>query len=88
LEQKSAACDKLVSGWVSWGGPLYGQIESQYENSLFSQAQVHSLINLWASQIRNATIEANNLHSDAIPISYWEWSMEKLKDQTDYSRNN
>jgi hypothetical protein len=88
LDQKSAACDKLVSGWVSWGGPLYGQIESQYENSLFSQAQVHSLINLWASQIRNATIEANNLHSDAIPISYWEWSMEKLKDQTDYSRNN
>ena len=86
--QKSAACDKLVAGWGSYGGPLYGQIESQFKNGIFSQNQINSLINSWSSQIRSATIEAKNVHSDAIPLTYWEYHTEKLKDQTDYTRNN
>ena len=49
---------------------------------------VNPLIDQWANQIRNATIEANQIHSDAITVQNWEDAIVELKTQLEYARNN
>ncbi len=85
--QRSAACDKLMGGWATYGNK-YEQIKSDFFNDQFSETKVNELINTWSTQIRDATIEANTLHGDAISVSRWESAMGQLESQLDFARNN
>jgi len=42
----------------------------------------------WSEQIRAATKEANNTHSDALDVEKWEDELNKLKVQLEFARNN
>ena len=48
---------------------------------------INPLIDQWANQIRNATIEADLEHNDALKLSNWENSIIELKAQLEYARN-
>tara|TARA_B000000565_G_C23488078_1_gene262609 strand:+ start:309 stop:473 length:165 start_codon:yes stop_codon:yes gene_type:complete len=53
-----------------------------------AEQTVNYQIDQWVNQIRNATIEAGQIHNDALPTSTWEDAISKLKSQLDYARNN
>jgi len=87
IEQKSAACDKIIGG-LSRDTIKYQQLKDSLCNGPMSEAIINQKIDHWADQIRNACVEANQLHQDAILISEWENSIIKLKEQLEFSRNN
>ena len=49
---------------------------------------VNGKIDEWSQQIRNATNEASNTHSDAIDLNSWEDELNYLKYQLNHARNN
>lgn len=85
--QRSAACDKLTAGWASFTEE-YQQLKTQLINGPLSKDRTDMLLDTWSNQIRIATIEANELHSDAISIEEWENAVNNLKSQLDFARNN
>jgi spore coat protein CotH len=86
MQQRSAACDKLTGGWASYQTE-YQTIKTQFKNGVFAEAHVNNLIDTWAAQIRDATIEAANAHTDAISLSDWEAAVQLLKNQLQYARS-
>ena len=87
IRQRSAACDKLTAGWVSFNAE-YQQQKEQFISGPFSEVQVNQLLETWIAQIRGATIEANQAHSDAISISEWENALDNFRLKLDFARNN
>lgn len=87
LYQKSAACDKLIAGWASFRNE-YDELKSEFINGPFSESQVNSLIDEWADQIRDATIEASQIHRDAISEEDWDHTINELKIKLEYARMN
>jgi hypothetical protein len=84
--QWSASCDKLTGGWASFEEE-YQLIKSQFILGPFSEDRVNPLLNKWTNQIRAATSEASNEHSDALTIPEWEQGLNNLKDQLIFARN-
>ncbi len=87
FKQRSAACDKLTAGWASFDTE-YQNLKSQFINGAFSEAAVDALLDTWAAQIRDATIEAEGLYDDALTVSEWEAALDDLKIKLNYARNN
>ena len=87
ITQKSAACDRIVGG--------LGRFEVEYQhlkdsliNGPLAEQTVNLLIAQWVNQIRNATIEANQLHNDALTLTDWENAITRLKSQLGHARNH
>jgi len=76
--QRSAACDKLTAGWVSFEDE-YKQTLDQFKQGPFSESQVNSLLDFWQNQIRSSVLEASQHHSDALHESDWDDAVEYLK---------
>ena len=87
LAQRSAACDKLTGGWASYKTE-YTALRNQFINDAFAEAEVNALIDKWAAQIRDATIEASTEHADALLLSEWETAVNTLKNQLNYARTH
>ena len=51
-----------------------------------SEAVAESLLDTWAHQIREATVEASNTHQDAISLATWEKGLTELKRQLNHAR--
>ena len=87
LAQRSAACDKLTRGWASFEAEYAGQKARLMEGPL-SEAVADSLLDTWAHQIREATVEASNTHQDAISLATWEKGLSELKRQLNHARTH
>ena len=87
IPQRSAACDKLIGGWASYKEE-YKNIKATFINGPFSASTLNGLLVAWSEQIRAATKEANNTHSDALDVEKWEDELNKLKVQLEFARNN
>ena len=87
ITQKSAACDRIVGGLARFKVE-YQHLKDSLINGPLAEQSVNNKIDQWVNQIRNATIEASQIHNDALPISTWEDAIFKLKSQLDYARNN
>ena len=87
ITQRSAACDKLTGGWVKFEDE-FDQLKTQFVNGPLSEVQVNALLDKWTEQIRAATLEADQNHSDAVTISQWENSIATLRSQLEFARNN
>ena len=87
ITQKSAACDRIVGGLARFKVE-YQHLKDSLINGPLAEQTVNNKIDQWVNQIRNATIEASQIHNDAVPISTWEDAIFKLKSQLDYVRNN
>ena len=85
--QWSAACDKLTAGWVSFEDE-FAAIKTQLIAGPLSEAVVNARLDAWANQIRAATEEAQNTHSDAVTVVEWENAIQALKTQLHYAREN
>lgn len=85
LRQKSAACDKLTGGWASFTTEYEAKKAEFYEGP-FSTEKVNEKIDEWAAQIRDATIEASQMHGDAISLEDWEQALALLKQQLELAR--
>lgn len=86
IGQKSAACDKLTRGWTLYQDEFDAKQQDFFEGP-FSEESIENMINLWSSQIREATIESAESFDDAISITTWEQSMDELKNQCSVARN-
>lgn len=85
--QRSACCDKLTAGWASYPEE-YALLKNQFNEGPFSAQTVNDLLDAWSAQIRQATIDARELHDDAITLWQWENAVTQLKTQLDYARNH
>ena len=85
LEQLSAACDK-ITGTLATYDEEYEKLQEEFINGPFSEDEVNTLLDLWAEQIRAATIEASETNSDALSISEWENNLNRLKEQCEHAR--
>ena len=66
----------------------YEQLKTHFKNGPFSEAQVLAKLNAWEMQIRDATMEADQAHQDAISVAVWESSLGSLKAQLKYAREH
>ena len=87
LQQRSAACDPLTSGWAMYETE-YDQIKTEFKEGPFNIANANAMLDKWKAQVQEATIEANNLHGDAISIGQWESAVGGLESQLEFARNN
>lgn len=87
FRQRSAACDKLTGAWASFTEE-YEQTLSVFKSQAFSEASVNALLLAWEAQIRAATIEASETHSDALSMDEWSAALVKLKSKLQYAREN
>jgi hypothetical protein len=85
LYQKSAACDKLTAGWVSFRQE-YDSLKTVFKNGPFSEELVNKKVDEWTKQIREATKEARKLHNDAIDENEWNEALDNLKGELEHSR--
>lgn len=85
-QQRSAACDKLIGGWASYTEE-FAQKKQEFLADVFSEERVNEKLDEWAAQIRAATEEASQAHSDAITVARWESSLNTLKTQLRFARN-
>lgn len=86
IGQWSAACDKLTMVWTTYE-VKYAQAKQNFLNGPFSESNVNQLLNSWQDQIREATLEASEAHSDAINTSQWENAINELRSQLEFARN-
>jgi len=87
FQQKSAACDKIVGAWASYEEE-YSTRLTEFKESAFSETEINTLLEAWEEQIRDATLEANQAHDDAISVNSWENAMNSFRDRINYARNN
>lgn len=87
LEQWSAACDKLTQTWTTYSD-LYNEKKAALINGPMSATTVGAMLEEWQNQIRSATLEASDLHDDAITMQQWESSVNQLKAQLEFARSN
>ena len=85
IPQRSAACDKLTRGWSKFDKE-YSEFRTQLLAGPLSVEQADARIDAWVDQIREATIEANEIHSDALPVHAWEQAVDQLKAQLAWTR--
>jgi len=85
-KQRSAACDKLIGGWASFTEE-YAQKKQEFLADVFSEERVNEKLDEWVAQIRDATEEANQAHSDAITVTQWESALSTLKSQLSTARS-
>ena len=87
ITQKSAACDRIVGGLARFKAE-YQHLKDSLINGPMAEQTVNLLIDQWVNQIRNATIDANQLHTDALTITDWENAITRLKLQLEHARNH
>ncbi len=85
IYQKSAACDKLTAGWVSFRHE-YDSLKTVFKNGPFSKEIVYAKVDEWSEQIREATLEARRMHRDAIKEKDWDKALHNLKGELKHSR--
>jgi hypothetical protein len=83
--QKSAACDKLTAGWVSFGQE-YDSIKTVFINGPFAEEEIFPKLDEWSEQIREATREARTIHRDALKEKKWDAALYNLKGELRHSR--
>jgi hypothetical protein len=86
LQQRSAACDKLTAGWVTYEAE-YQNLREQFFQGPCSAATVNQKIEEWTQQIHAATEDAHDAHSDALSPASWDQAVAKLKQQLDHARD-
>ena len=87
LQQWSASCDRLINGWASYEEE-FEQIKSAFISGPLSESAVNNQLDKWTEQIRAATAAAENQFEDAVSIAQWEQSIDQLKSQLAFARNN
>ncbi|MFK7932342.1 MAG: CotH kinase family protein [Saprospiraceae bacterium] len=85
VQQKSAACDKLTAGWVTYAD-LYEQKRQEFIETVFSAAQLEPLMTAWEAQISTATEEAKAAHGDAVSLERWKNAVTQLRTQIERAR--
>ena len=85
IEQRSAACDKLIKSWTQLDA-LYESKKQSFIDGPYSAASVNNLIDTWVEQIRDATIEANDMHNDALDVNVWDQEVQRLKEAIEKMR--
>ena len=87
LRQWSASCDKLTGGWASFETE-YDGIKQDFKAGPFSQAAINEKVTRWSEQIEQATLEANQLHGDAVTLNAWDRAVDRLLEEIAFQREN
>lgn len=87
IQQRSAACDKIIGTWAN-DTAAYEEQLAAFKAGPFSEQKVTEMLEAWEAQIGAATIEAHEAHSDAISVSEWQSALDNLKAQVDYARTH
>jgi len=85
--QRSASCDRLFKAWTAFEDE-YNKIAQEFKQSYFSESMINGWIDKWTAQIKQATVEADQIHGDAVTAQRWEQFVAKLKSDMAYARAN
>jgi hypothetical protein len=67
--------DESEAAWVAFlAGP-------------FSEESTETVLELWAEQINEATLEAASTHQDALSVEKWKAALSELKSSLDFVRS-
>lgn len=83
--QRSAACDPLMGGWVTFDAQ-YNAAVDRFLAGPFSAPEVDAVLDAWAEQIREATAAAAEAHSDAPTVAQWEASLQILRSDIEFAQ--
>ncbi len=86
LTQLSAACDPII-GTLATFEQEYQELREAFLAGPFAKETVEGLLNTWAGQIKDAVQEADEAHNDQPSMAEWLRSIEKLKGDLEYARN-
>ena len=86
FSQRSAACDKLTAGWVSFQTE-YEQALKEFKEGPLAIGQANAQLDAWKAQVYAATAEADQTHTDAITVVAWEAAVDDLKASLQYARD-
>lgn len=87
LLQRSAACDPLTKG-LSLFEAEYEQIKNEFKQGPLNIVNANAMLDKWETQVSEATVEASNMHDDAISNGQWNQALNTLKNQLEIARNN
>ena len=65
---------------------IFEEKKQEFISGVFSEVSVNEVLDTWADQISDATIEAKEKHGDAISVNQWTSEIQKLKDALDLMR--
>ena len=78
VKQRSAGCDKIIAAWISFKKE-YQQLQSKFQDNLINKSLL--MVDTWSEQVKDATRNAEELHTDALSYKKWVRSIEVLKAQ-------
>jgi len=85
--QRSAACDPIVAGMVSFDAE-YQRLMSEFMAGPFSAAETNARLDEWAAQITPVVEEAAATHADAVPVAEWQAALADLRTSLDVARGS
>ena len=86
LQQRSAACDKLVYGMTLFTDE-YEELKQQFIEGPFSEQSIATQLSIWSNQIKESTLEAQARFDDALSESEWNEALDLLKEQCSIARS-
>lgn len=84
--QWSASCDRLTGAWATFAD----ESEAAWLAFLagpFSEESTETVLEQWAEQINEATLEAASTHQDALRVEKWKAALSELKSSLDFVRS-
>ena len=87
LEQRSASCDPLFATWALMEDQYAAAVQQLHDGPLRAEV-IDPLLDAWEAQIRESVTEAAATHDDALPVAWWQASLDELRSALQYARVN
>lgn len=87
LEQRSATCDPLFAVWALLEDEYAAAVQALHAGPLRAEV-IDPMLDAWEAQIRGSVAEAAATHDDALPVAWWQASLDELREALDHARAN
>lgn len=87
LEQRSASCDPLFAAWALMEDQYAAAVQQLHDGPLRAEV-IDPLLDEWEAQIRESVAEAAATHEDALPVAWWQASLDELRRALRHARGN
>lgn len=86
IPQRSARCDRLIGAWSTFADE-YQSAWTAFLDGPFSEQSTEAVLDEWAAQIKDATVEAAKTHDDALAVESWNGALLAMRSSLEVARN-
>ena len=87
IQQRSASCDPLFAAWALLEDEYAAAVQELHDGPLRADV-IDPLLDAWEAQIRASVAEAAATHDDALPVAWWQASLDELREALEHARAN